>query len=281
MNKQFTDSEIRNRISLVVTKSTSAITGKRISDQVGSFDPNKFIEVIWDMRSVYGLNSPTAIIKTIAEAYCNYAQLDKNKPFLFKETSQSIYLQKYIEDNMNITMVQIIRDPRDNYAAIKDGVQHHYKNIGEGELESLASVLNRAKLDLEIAKCEVITKRPEFHVVKFEDLVSRTELVMRPLLQKLNIKWSETVLEPTLIGEKFAGNNHLGKKFDGVSADNLGQWRNRITRAEACLIEGWMSDIMNYWGYHPEFQKSEQLRSVADFYAWYNCKYFYNDSFTA
>lgn len=280
-NKESTDAEIKNRISLVVTKSMSPITGKRISDQVDKFDPEEFMEVLWDMRSSHGLDSPSAIVKSIAGAYSKYAQLDEKKPFLFKETSQVVNLQHFLDDGLDLKMLQIIRDPRDNYAAIKDGVAHYYEKMADNGLESLASVLNRAKLDLEISKREVLTKRPNFQAIKFEDLVSDTESVMRSVVKQLNIDWNETLLEPTINGENFTGNNHLGKKFNGISAENLGRWRERIARAEACLIEGWMADVMQFWGYHADYEKSEHLRSIADFYAWYNCNYFFKDSFSA
>ena len=279
-NKESTDAEIKNRISLVVTKSTSAIAGKRISDQVDKFNPEEFTEVLWDMRSNHGLDSPSAIVKSIASAYCKYAQLDDKKPFLFKETSQVVNLQNFLDDGLDLKMLQVIRDPRDNYAAIKDGVANYYGKMGDNELESLASVLNRAKLDLEISKFEVVTKNPNFHAIRFEDLVLETELVMKSVIKKLDIDWTDRLLEPTVLGEAFSGNNHSGKKFSGVSAENLGRWRERITESEAALVEGWMADVMHYWGYHPEYEKTEQLRSIANFYAWYNCKYFFKDSFS-
>ena len=37
-------------------------------------------------------------------------------------------------NNSNLKMLQIIRDPRDNYAAIKAGVSSYYKKIGENEM---------------------------------------------------------------------------------------------------------------------------------------------------
>lgn len=279
-NKEITDVEIKNRIALVVTKSTTAVAGKRISDQVDKFNPEEFMEVLWDMRSNHGLDSPSAIVKSIASAYCKYAQLDDKKPFIFKETSQVVNLQNFLDDGLDLKMLQIIRDPRDNYAAIKDGVANYYGKMGDNKLESLASVLNRAKLDLEVSKLEVVTKNPNFYAIRFEDLVLETELVMKSVIKKLDIDWADRLLEPTVLGEAFSGNNHSGKKFSGVSAENLGRWRERITESEAALVEGWMADVMHYWGYHPEYEKNAQLRSIANFYAWYNCKYFFKDSFS-
>ena len=280
VKKELSEDDIKKRLALIIKKSTAKISGKQISNKINQFDSNEFFEVLWGMRTVYGLNTPGAIVKSVAKAYCQYAQVEESNPFLFKETSQVVNLQKFLDDGLDIKMLQIIRDPRDNYASIKDGVSHYYKKMGESEIESLASLLNRAKLDLEISKHEVIAKTPNFFTVRFEDLVVEIESVMKLIVNQLNIGWDDKLLEPTMLGEDFFGNNHSGKKFKGISVENLGRWRERITNAEACLIEGWMADVMQFWGYHSEYKRSEQLRALADFYAWYNSKYFFKDSFS-
>ncbi len=76
-------------------------------------------------------------------------------------------------------MLQIIRDPRDNYSAIKAGVSHYYKKFGEDEMESLASMLNRTKLDLELARKETENKSDSFYTTHFENLAANPETVLK------------------------------------------------------------------------------------------------------
>lgn len=276
-----TKDEIKNRVSLVVKKSTEKTVGKCVSDAVNCFDADEFLWNLWNICDPNELSNPSHIVRLIGEAYLRYTKLPKNKPFLFKETSQTVNLQNFIDNGLNLKMVQIVRDPRDNFAAIRDGISNYYQEMGEGELESIASVLNRAKLDLELAKAAIITNNPYFNAVRFEDLVSEPEKTMKSIACFLKIRWNDSLLQPTTLSESYLGNNHAGLQFHGVSKHNLGRWRDRITEADACLIEGWMLDIMKYWNYTPQYQTSAHLRQLAEFYAWYNCKYFYYDSFRA
>ena len=45
-------------------------------------------------------------------------------------------------------MVNIIRDPRDNFASIKSGLKKYYEKFGEDNISSLTSTIFRARQDL-------------------------------------------------------------------------------------------------------------------------------------
>lgn len=280
LTNTLTEAEIKERISLVIKKSTEQIVGKAISNAIQEFNSTDFINTVWQVYKPGELNRPSAIVEAIGKSYCRYAELDTDKPFLFKETSQAVNFRGFVEDGVDLKMIQIVRDPRDNYAAIKDGVSTYYKKMGEDERESLASVLNRAKLDLEVAKLESSVEGKDFYTTRFEDLVTTTHVIIDDIAKKIGIDWADVLLDPTDLGSPFTGNNHMGQKFNGVSSSNLGRWRERITESEACVIEAWMGDVMRFWGYKLEYDTDSHLRALAEFYAWYNCRYFYRDSFS-
>jgi len=269
----------KERFSLVVRKSTRSMQGKMVSSNLKQFDVDNFLNLFWEKNVPEELERPSAIIEAMAECYCEYAELDTSLPFLFKETSQTVNFQNMIDEGLDVHLVQIIRDPRDNYAAIKEGVDHHYSKMGENEIESLASVLNRAKLDLELAWQEKLIGNKRFYSLRFEDLILDPEKEMRGVLNHLNLDWDLSVVEPTVLGEAFTGNNHEGKKFSGISAENLGRWRERISDFDAAVIEAWMKDVMTSWGYDLKYSNAYQKQVLSKFYAWYNCRYFYKDSF--
>jgi len=267
------------RFTLVLRNSIYRFAGARISEHVSSFDPQKFIDFFWEVNNIEALSRPGAIITSIAKAYCGYAKLDQSLPFIFKETSQTINFQGMLNEGLDIQCVQIIRDPRDNYAAIKAGVSGYYRKMNEDENESLASVLNRAKLDLELAKVLLNEEGYGFTALRFEDLVSDPHKHMEGLSKFLGVDWCDSFLSPTFLGEGFSGNNHDGIQFTGISDKNVGRWLERISPYEAAVIEGWMNRVMDDWGYKKVFKKSDHLRALEEFYAWYNCRYFYRDSF--
>jgi hypothetical protein len=279
-NKNLSASELKDRFSIVIQKSMSVFAEKIILKNGNKFDPNIFLKIIWKNYKPTDLVKPDIIIDAVSNSYCEYLELDKSLPFVFKETSQIINLKQISSNNPDVKMLQIIRDPRDNYAAIKVGVSNYYKKFGEDEMESLASMLNRTKFDLELARREIENKSSKFYTVHFEDLTTSSETTLKKITNDLKIKWHNNLKFPTLLGEEFTGNNHSGDKFKGISSNNIGKWKERISKNEACIIEGWLADIMTYWGYQLEYSHDDHVTALSDFYAWYNCKYFFRDSFT-
>ncbi len=267
------------RIELVIRKSLQQIEGRVIPNSNTLFSISGFLDCLLSDLNDTSLNESPDLVTTLATTWVSYNQLDPNLPMVVKETSQSIHAPYFSDHDTDFHFVQIVRDPRDNYAAIKAGSQAYYSKMGEGENESLASLINRARMDLEVAKSFKENATPRFSTLKFEDLVSDTESIMRDLCVSLGITFSKTMLEPTFLGDQFQGNSHEKKLFQGVSSQNTGRWPNRISQYEAGVIEYWMHEVMRYWGYETAISPDLAMAAFADFYNWYNCKYFYYDSF--
>ena len=176
-------------------------------------------------------------------------------------------------------MISLIRDPRDNYAAINAGVDKYYSKMGENAFKSLSSLINRARMDLLSSKINQKKYPESFLAIQFEDLVSDTQTVMNRVANFLEIEFSPAMLKPETNGKIYTGNNFEGSKFSGVSSKNVGMWKERITIESVKTIEYWMGDIMNYWGYTSEFNLTDSQIEFSKFYEKYNCEYFYHDSF--
>ena len=142
----------------------------------------------------------------------------------------------------------------------------------------MASIVNRARLDLELAKIVTENQSSGFYAVRSEDLTSSTFQTVSSIVS-LNLSFHNCLLHPTLLGKTYTGNNLSNQKFIGVSRANVGRWKDRITKHEACIIEAWFGSVMKYWNYFHVYNTEDHLESLADFYAWYNSRYFYSDSF--
>ncbi|MDC0390907.1 sulfotransferase domain-containing protein, partial [Candidatus Thioglobus sp.] len=118
-----------------------------------------------------------------------------------------------------------------------------------------------------------------FMAVRFEDLADNTITTMKNISNFLNVDFEEGMLSPDISGKSYKGNNFEGRLFSGISSHNIGQWKTRITVESAKVIEYWMSDVMDYWGYNLEFDQMCSQIEFSKFYEKYNCKYFYHDSF--
>lgn len=271
--------QAKNRINLVVKKSTASIEGRKVSGACSGFAADEFCSHFWEQVDANNIREPSAIITAIASAWCRYTNADPEKPFLFKETSQSIHAHRLLRRHLRIKIIQIARDPRDNFAAIKSGVADYYSQMGENEKESLASLINRSRMDLRAAYELHQNALEWFHVLRFEDLVDQTEKTAEALASFCGIDFDPILLAPTLLGAPFSGNSHEGKEFAGVSSTNVGRWRERISHFEAAVIEFWMQDVMDEWGYKRAINSVDAMNAFSEFYNWYNCRYFYHDSF--
>ena len=278
-NKELSINEWKSRIDLVLTKSLSSIENSPIPPSNKIFKINNFLKVFWNHHEPRNLTKDISILDAISESWCTYLDLNHKLPFLIKETSQSIYSLELHKKNKDIKYIQIIRDPRDNYSSIKSGVSSYYNKMSENEMESLASLINRARMDFLIGNQLKTAYESWFKCIKFEDLVYNPKDMMFNLSQFLNIKFDLNFIKPTFLGKPFFGNNYQ-KKLDGISKENVGRWTERISEFEAGVIEYWLQDVMKLFGY--EFSMTSDKASIffSDFYKWYNCRYFYRDSFS-
>lgn len=216
------------------------------------------------------------------DLWAHFRALPEDRILVLKETSQAAcFLELREALGTRLRMLALLRDPRDNYAALKAGVMGYYAELGEGDRETLASALNRMRWDLLVAKSHVDTGVEGFATMRFEALVANPRAAMEEVCAFADIGFRPSMLVPTTFGHPYVGNNHDGQAFDGISAANLGRWRTRISTEEAQVIECWLGREMAAWSYEPESEPDARLLAFAEFYDWYNSRYFFSDSFDA
>jgi hypothetical protein len=103
---------------------------------------------------------------------------------------------------------------------------------------------------------------------------------MKKIQEFLKIDWSSTMLAPTIAGQDFHGNTYDLRKTLGISQESVGCWSSRINKEEALVIEEWMGGAMSVFNYKITSTSKERKKAIAVFYAWYNTRYFYRDSFS-
>jgi len=102
---------------------------------------------------------------------------------------------------------------------------------------------------------------------------------MRKVADFCNLTFEPSLLTPTFLGAAYAGNSHEGTLFSGVQPENISRWRERISDDEAMIIEFWLRDVIEEFGYRIEFNPGDAAAAFSRFYEWYNCTFFFNDSF--
>ena len=209
------------------------------------------------------------------------ASLEPKKRLFIKETSSEIYIET-IMNLLDPQFIYVMRDPRDNWAAISAGVENYYSKIGERRLEALSSLINRIVIGFNafIRFSSIYNQKTnKIITIKFEELTERVPSVMDDLSSQLEIDFEDILCFPTRNSKQYSGNSHDQIKFKGVSNQNVGKFLERVPREEIALVEALCGHIMDFFDYEEITSTSEQARALEKFYAFYNQRYFFYDKY--
>ncbi len=199
---------------------------------------------------------------------------------VFKETSIEIYAAEMLAWFPDARFVHLVRDPRDNFAALAAGVDGYYSRMGEDHNRTLASLLNRVRTGFLMAQNNrALFGDERYLTIRFEDLATDPEATMQAVARSLGIELTSSLLKPSTLGKPSGGNAFDGVATFDVNTRNVERWRDRIAVEDAQVIEFHLGEDMKKFGYRPAFNRREQASAAAEFYKWQNYTYFYSDRF--
>ena len=233
------------------------------------------IQLKKNLRNI-NLKSKKEVFQKILDHWESLKGRKLKKIIVIKETSQSIYFDEYLKFFKNMKMVNIVRDPRDNYASIKSGQKKYYSKNNIDYLQNFASTLFRSRQDL--LSTFYNRNHKKFTFITYEDLVTNTRKIMKQLCCFLGIKFYNTLLNPTLGKYKYYGNN-FSHKINGISNKNKNNWKKRITTEEKNIIEFYLSDVMRIFNYRSSKNFIKIKKDFSKFYEKINSRYFFIDSY--
>ena len=233
------------------------------------------IQLKKNLRNI-NLKSKKEVFQKILDHWENLKGRKLKKIILIKETSQSIYFDEYLKFFKDMKMVNIVRDPRDNYASIKSGQKKYYSKINIDYLQNFASTLFRSRQDL--LSTFYNRNHKKFKFITYEDLVTNTRKIMKQLCYFLGIKFYNTLLNPSLGKYKYYGNN-FSHKINGISKKNKDNWKKRINTEEKNIIEFYLSDVMKMFNYRSSKNLIKIKKDFSKFNDKINSHYFFRDSY--
>lgn len=265
------------RIVKVIRESTRCLNGLSFNNTV--FDSVTFSEFFLDCSDSNDLNTLHGLARSMGKAWVAYNSLDPSLPFVVKETSVSMFAPPLMTSNEAIQFLHMVRDPRDNFASIFEGVDSYYSKFGEDNLKSLGSFINRARLDLLLAWQLSKHYPTQFNAIKYEQLIASPQSVLSAVFDHLDVPFHPNLLIPSVGGVATNGNNHSGVCHDGISLVNLSRWKERLPADIVGVIEYWLESEMSLWNYSVTQRLDDRIEAFKDFYAKYNCTFFYSDPF--
>jgi len=141
--------------------------------------------------------------------------------------------------------IHIIRNPYSNLVTLRKYMQKldpSYPHLDK-LIKSICDSFFYAKQNAELIR--------DYQVVRYEDLVTNTEPTMEHLARFLGIDFRENLLEPSYLGEPWAGNSVTGSKFEAVSSARLNPWKNEINALEINTVNKFLGEAVGDYAYDP------------------------------
>lgn len=156
----------------------------------------------------------------------------ENAIALFEKTPKNEeHLESLFENFPNAKVIYLLRDPRGVYISNR-----------RSELHRLEPQIVAAQWAKSVRRILAFSLKPDLgariHVVRFEELVQHPRAALEVMCQVLGLDWSETLSQPTMRGQPWAGNAFdLDKRTpDGVAAHKAHEWQDEITPEEEAAI---------------------------------------------
>ena len=145
----------------------------------------------------------------------------------------------------NAKFIHLIRDPRDNWASLKSGWKKRYQRNKNSINELLFSLIFRLSIGYEMSdqNSKIIGKN-RYKIIKYEDLVTNPELIMREISDFLQIDFSNKMLKTTNFGYLWKSNNFEGISKSSPLSFNVGSWHKRTSKHEIQIIEFYFKNFL-------------------------------------
>jgi hypothetical protein len=165
---------------------------------------------------------------------------ERTKHWIEKTPYNEYYSEKIFEWWPKARCIHILRDPRDNF------VSYRKKHPNWSPQMFANNWVKSAKAGRTNIEKFGSTR---YHLLKFEDLLTKPEEIMRELANFLELTWDECLLMPTRAGDAWRGNSMFAEKYQGISQKPLMRWREELSPYDQALLQAISGRLMKTLGY--------------------------------
>ena len=253
LNKNKANSLIQDESERIVTGNLSQI----------DFDLAKFKKIFKD-------NINFDLEEKNLEKILKYYHLVIEK-YLSKKFNDKVIIQdgafglRLIKDQINlfknIKFLIIVRNPLDTYVSMKKIIKnfkYFRRFIGDFGVPEQKHIKNEEinyKIINKIFSHYKNDKR--FLFLKYEDLVENPQKIMIKLSDFLQIKYSESMLKPSVFGQDWYGNSTRVKKKKSIDAKEVGKYFSNLNKNEINFIE------LSHKKFYKNFSYLENIKSFS------------------
>jgi hypothetical protein len=161
--------------------------------------------------------------------------------FVEKSPTHYRHADKIFADFPYAKIIHVLRDPRDNYLALKrrthDRTSSQYANP---RYNPANFIWNRLLASLNAAYQNVVRYGDQYRIVFYEDLILYGESLLRELVAWFGLAWHDALLVPSIDGEQWRGNStaaDLKGRLEPFDPRPIGRWKTELMDREIRLME--------------------------------------------
>lgn len=230
--------------------------GKNENDPRGNFDYRDFDTTAFEETFKAYLKqsgiSHQHVFDALAKAYIVGTKKSANQKYWLEKTPYHDLNVSNREQLLNnhfdhYKVIHIFRDPRDNYLA-------YSKKRPELSIYDICFEWKR------ISNLALKWKKKEHNlIIRYEDLVLKTEETMKQILAFLSLKSDDCIYEPTKNGVPWLGNSMFGQKSTKISSDRVNRYKKMMDDKTREIIESCCAEEMKALAYLPNEHESKNI----------------------
>ncbi|MCG5059767.1 MAG: sulfotransferase [Limnoraphis sp. WC205] len=147
--------------------------------------------------------------------------------------------------------LHIVRNPYAALVAIR-----RYKSVGDRYPFLKDAIFSLKNSYYHLYRNQTFLKN--YKIVKYEDLLTFPEKIMREIADFLEIEFTEVLLQPSNFGRNWSGNSTSNTNFNQISSAPLNNWKNYINHLEISLVNSILEPVLSLFEYEkiePKQQK--------------------------
>jgi len=177
-----------------------------------------------------GSSQPEDFLPAAVMAFGKVAGVLHNESLAWVEKSpyNEFYTDKIFQWWPKAKCIHIVRDPRDNFVSYKRKQPGWTVKVfaWNWERSTQAGLENQAKYG-----------KDHYLVIRFEDLLTEPEEVTHEVARFLGLTWDKALLQPTRAGDAWRGNSMFKEKYQQISSDPIGRWRDLLDPYPLALLQ--------------------------------------------
>lgn len=105
-------------------------------------------------------------------------------------------------------------------------------------------------------------KDERYMVIKYEEIVLNTKKTMKLLSEWLEISYTSSLLEPSILGHLWTGNSSSDQSFGTISKNPIGRARGVLNKREVDLLELTLKNDYQFFDYPLKKRKFPSTKKI-------------------